>query len=71
MLLLFGCLARYDILRGYPEAERVIARPLPHLGGDQNEMYTLHFAATLMGQVGRSTLARLLVFVQRSDCSMC
>ncbi|GBF94028.1 hypothetical protein Rsub_07296 [Raphidocelis subcapitata] len=39
----------YDILRGYPRAEALLARPLPHLGCDQVEMYTLHYVETLTG----------------------
>ena len=42
----------YDVLRGYARAEAVLARPLPHLGCDQAEMYALHYVETLMGGDG-------------------
>lgn len=41
----------YDVLRGNPNAERVIRRQLPHYGVDQAELYTLHYAETLLGHV--------------------
>ncbi|KAI8463575.1 MAG: Nup85 nucleoporin-domain-containing protein [Monoraphidium minutum] len=42
----------YDVLRGYPRAEALFSRPLPHLGCNQAEMYTLHYVETLMGPAG-------------------
>eukprot|EP00775_Hariotina_reticulata_P010403 gene10403-10561_t len=40
----------YDVLRGLAGADRVISRPLPALGGDQSELYTLAYAESLMVQ---------------------
>ncbi|KAF8073073.1 ema [Scenedesmus sp. PABB004] len=47
----------YDVLRGAPGAERVIARPLPHLGGDQAELFALHYVETLLGHAPTWQLA--------------
>lgn len=47
----------YDVLRGYDRAAGVISRPLPHLGGDQAELYTLHYVQSLMGNAATWQLA--------------
>lgn len=44
-------------IRGYPPAEGIFSRPLPHFGGDQCEMYTLHYVETLMAQSSTWQLA--------------
>eukprot|EP00879_Flechtneria_rotunda_P019929 GHRR01020947.1.p1 GENE.GHRR01020947.1~~GHRR01020947.1.p1 ORF type:complete len:757 (+),score=295.89 GHRR01020947.1:835-3105(+) len=47
----------YDVLRALPGADRIISRPLPHLGGDQAEMYTLNYAESLAGSAATWQLA--------------
>ncbi|KAF6253026.1 Nup85 nucleoporin-domain-containing protein [Scenedesmus sp. NREL 46B-D3] len=47
----------YDVLRASPGAERVISRPLSHFGGDQSEMYTLHYVETLAAHASTWQLA--------------
>lgn len=47
----------YDVLRASPGADRVISRPLPNFGGDQAEMYTLHYVETLAGHAATWQLA--------------
>lgn len=39
----------FEVMRGLPEAARVIARPLPHLGCDQAESFLLNYAEVLIG----------------------
>jgi hypothetical protein len=45
----------FEVMRGLPEAARVISRPLPHLGCDQAESFLLNYAEVLVG--GASTWA--------------
>lgn len=47
----------YDVIRASPGAERVISRPLPGFGGDQAEMFTLHYVETLTGHATTWQLA--------------
>jgi hypothetical protein len=47
----------YDVLRASPGAERVISRPAPNFGGDQCEMFTLHYVDTLVGQAATWQIA--------------
>lgn len=34
----------FEVMRGLPEASRVISRPLPHMGCDQAESFMLNYA---------------------------
>lgn len=43
----------FEVMRGLPEAGRVISRPLPHMGCDQAENFMLNYAEVLLG--GSST----------------
>lgn len=43
----------YEVLKALPAAAGVICRPLPHMGCDQAENYTLNYVEVLAG--GRST----------------
>jgi hypothetical protein len=39
----------YEVLAALPAAARLISRPLPHLGCDQAESFTLHYVDALLG----------------------
>lgn len=39
----------FEVMRGLPEANRVISRPLPHMGCDQAESFLLNYVEVLAG----------------------
>lgn len=47
----------FEVLKALPEAARVIARPLPHMGCDQAESFMLNYVEVLAGAAATWPLA--------------